>query len=175
MTLWFWFVDGKRWYWLTFSAFVPMWVLFLCCYLWFEVLSCCVIVASADKCMGCGGFNVSVYVWQLNVIYLCVTPLVGLPRVFVPSSLFLSPGPGQHIILHLPTVLLTPPSHPRLSEYLHDFGFHRVSAATWTLLVSSPGQYWSVFHAAMATLLDSLGSMEKRISIPLILLLYFNC
>lgn len=38
-------------------------------------------------------------------------------------------------------------------------------AATWRLLVSSPDQYWFVFHAAIATLLDSLGSMENNSSL----------
>lgn len=50
-------------------------------------------------------------------MYLCVTPLV------VPSSLLLSPGPGQRIVFHLAAVFPAPPSHPWLSEYVHDFVF----------------------------------------------------
>lgn len=56
----------------------------------FEVLFRCVNVAFAEKCMGCGGFNVSVYVCQLSVMYLSVSALVSLPHVFFPFSLFLS-------------------------------------------------------------------------------------
>lgn len=76
--MWFWFVDGKRWCWLIFSAFLPMWVLFPCGSLWFEVLSGCVFAAPADKCMGCGGFKVPVCLAAECHVFMYHTPCCSL-------------------------------------------------------------------------------------------------
>lgn len=89
-------------------------------------------VAFAEKCMGCGGFNVSAYVWQLSVMSLSVSPLVVCPCPF-PFSLFLS-------LSTLPPCSPSPPS----SEYLHESVFivslYLCVFCYLSTCVSSPGQ-----------------------------------
>lgn len=70
------------------------------------------------------------------------------------------------------------PSHPRLNAYLcTTLVFHCVSVSLCMLLPEHflcLHQYWSVFHAAPATLLASLGSMENTSTSYFISLLCFQ-
>lgn len=97
----------------------------------------CVNAASAEKCMGYCGFNVSVYGWR-RLLKLQI--LVSVTFVF-----------WSLLVLLNALSAIFKPSHLQLTEYLHDFVFHSVCVcvcvcvATLALLVSR-----SLFYVAAA-------------------------
>lgn len=105
MTLWFWSVDRKRCYFHFMDSFWLFEFRFRSCCWWYEVVSRCVNVASAEKCMGYCGFNMSVYGWQLVSV------------AFVLWSLL--------VLLKTLSVIFKP-FHLQLTEYLHEFVFYSV-------------------------------------------------